>query len=178
MPLSDATPTVTAHLYYDQLRQAEEERTFYRRVLDLEDAVAALPTPTRPRLQHLLEETAPDLQACFTIKTDAEGVHLRRKPKTMTRRLNRMGYLLLATIEEFHDPASGLLWYYQRDAIEKIVDGMTHEMDGKRLRVHSKDAMEGRLFILFLSMILRCAVEQACRDAHLFKKYTVAEIYR
>ncbi len=50
-------------------------------------------------------------------------------------------------------------------------------MDGKRLRVHSKDAMEGRLFILFLSMILRCAVEQACRDAHLFKKYTVAEIF-
>ena len=26
-------------------------------------------------------------------------------------------------------------------------------------------------------MMLRCAVEQACRDAQLFKKYTVAEIF-
>ena len=135
MPLAGELPAVTAHLYYDQLRQAEEERTFYRRVLDLEEAVAALPTPTRPRLQRLLDERAPDLRACFTLETDATGVHLRRKPKTMARRLNRMGYLLLATTEELTDPAAGLLWYHQRDAIEKIIDGMKHEMDGKRLRV-------------------------------------------
>jgi len=176
MPLPGETPPVTVHLYYDPVRQADEERSFYRRVLDLEDAVTALSTPTRASLQRLLEAHS-DVHSCFTIETEEGHSQLRRKPHTMNRRLKRMGYLLLATTEATTDPAAGLLWYHQRDAIEKIIDGMKHEMDGKRLRVHSKEAMEGRLFVLFLAMILRCAVEQACREAQLFKKYTVAEIF-
>ena len=176
MPLPGEAPPVTVHLYYDPVRKADEERSFYQRVLDLEDAATALPTPTRLSLQRLLE-TAADVRSCFTIKTVDGHNQLRRKPHTMHRRLKHMGYLLLATTEETTDPAAGLLWYHQRDAIEKIIDEMKHEMDGKRLRVHRKEAIEGRLFVLFLAMILRCAVEQACSDAQLFKKYSVAEIF-
>lgn len=176
LPLSMETSQLTAHVYYDQTRHAEEECAFYRRVLDLEDAVTALTAPTRVQVQRLLEQSGRDLRTCFAVTSDNGQVRLLRKPKAITRRLNRMGMLLLATTDDVVEPAIALITYRQRDVIEKVIDSMKHEMDGKRLRVHSKETMEGRIFILFLAMILRSAVEQACRDAQLFKKYTVAEI--
>jgi len=177
MPLVMDTVSLNSHIYYDHQRQVDEENTFWRRILDIEDAVAELGTSSISKVQQFLNNSAPDIRSCFEIISTDEIVQLQRKPKALSRRLNRMGFLLLATTENFTKPAACLHHYRQRDMIEKIIDSMKHEMDGKRLRVHGKEAMEGRLFMMFLAMILRCAVEQACRDAQLFKTYSVAEIF-
>ena len=44
--------------------------------------------------------------------------------------------------------------YRQKDAIEKGFDDLKNDLDMKRLRIHSNTAMEGRIFIQFVVLIL------------------------
>jgi len=168
---------LTVQVFFDPQHQVEEEQAFYRRVLDCEEAIGALTSPGTARIRQTLDEHYHDLRSCFTVETVEGATQLVRKPHAITRRLHRMGYLLLATTAPATVPVDDLRRYRLRDLIEKLIDSMKHEMDGRRLRVHSTEAMQGRLFLLFLSMILRCAVEQACREAQLLPKYTVAEVF-
>jgi len=168
---------LTVQVFFDPKRQVDEEQAFYVRLLDCEEAVGAFATPTTARVRRALDEHYRDMRSCFAIETEEGTARLARKPLAITRRLNRMGHLLLATTTPSVDPLEDLRRYRLRDLIEKLIDGMKHEMDGRRLRVHSTDAMQGRLFVLFISMILRCAVEQACREAKLLPNHTVAEVF-
>jgi len=168
---------LTVQVFFDPKRQVDEEQAFYVRLLDCEEAIGAFAAPTPARIRQALDEHYRDMRSCFTVETEEGATHLARKPQAIMRRLHRMGHLLLATTAPAVDPLEDLRRYRLRDLIEKIIDGMKHEMDGRRLRVHSTEAMQGRLFVMFLSMILRCAVEQACREAKLLPNYTVAEVF-
>lgn len=52
------------------------------------------------------------------------------------------------------DVTEALRSYRQKDVIEKGVDDLENDLDMKRLRIHSNTAMEGRIFIQFVSLIL------------------------
>jgi transposase len=53
------------------------------------------------------------------------------------------------------------------DYVEKIFDTLKNEFDGKRYRYHSKETLEGRLFIKFIALILYSAVENTMREQEL-----------
>jgi len=46
----------------------------------------------------------------------------------------------------------------------------------KRLRIHSSPAMDGRLFVQFVALILMSALRKKMRDTDLIAKYTVREL--
>jgi len=48
--------------------------------------------------------------------------------------------------------------YRRKDIIEKSFDELKYDLDMKRLRVHSEDATEGKMFITFIGLILRTYV--------------------
>ncbi len=54
-------------------------------------------------------------------------------------------------------PESILSFY--RDEVEKIFDTLKNDFDGKRLRSHSKETIDGRLFTKFIALILHSALE-------------------
>ncbi len=66
--------------------------------------------------------------------------------------------------------------YRQKDFLEKIFDVLQNEFDGKRLRSGSKDVVEGRLFLKFLSVIVHSAMRNTMREQQLFTRYTVREM--
>ena len=49
-------------------------------------------------------------------------------------------------------------------------------MDGGRLRTHSTDAASGKLFLLFISLILYSALNELMRDKKVYNKYTISEL--
>jgi len=63
------------------------------------------------------------------------------------------GYWVLLTTHE-KDTAKALFHYRQRNTIELHFDDMKNLMDCNRLRVHSEDVMQARVFINFLAMIV------------------------
>ena len=65
---------------------------------------------------------------------------------------------------------------YVNASVEKAFDNLKNDLDLKRLRVHSEDAMKGRLFIGFIALILQSHIHKVMKETDLVKKYTVEEL--
>jgi transposase len=87
-----------------------------------------------------------------------------------------MGATIFLTNHEGLEREQILTVYRQKDFLEKIFDVLKNEFDGKRLRSGSKDVVEGRLFLKFLSLIVHSAMRNTMREQQLFKQYTVREV--
>jgi transposase len=69
-----------------------------------------------------------------------------------------MGAILMLTNHTDLNREKILQLYRRKDYLEKTFDVLKNELDGKRLRGHSKDVINGRLFIKFVSLILYSAI--------------------
>lgn len=74
------------------------------------------------------------------------------------------------------DPVKTLQVYRDKDVVEKCFDDLKNQLDMKRLRMHSSVAVEGRLFIQFIALVLMSALRRDLRDSNLIEKYTVREL--
>ncbi|MGC8804366.1 MAG: IS1634 family transposase, partial [Candidatus Ratteibacteria bacterium] len=66
--------------------------------------------------------------------------------------------------------------YRRKDLVEKFFDTLKNELKDKRLRIHSQEVLEGRLFVSFLSLILYSALTRTMREKEFFKDYTAPEL--
>ena len=88
-----------------------------------------------------------------------------------------MGLMILITNEQGIGKEEVLERYRRKEMIEKIFDTLKNEMNGKRLRVHSREAAKGKFFIEFTGLILRCALLSKMRESGLNKKWTAPQIF-
>lgn len=167
---------VWAHIYYDRKRQAEEEGTFIRRLVEIEAEMTAHRFKGRKAAAACLNRLWKGANRLFTVTFRDGRVELHRKPKAMSRLVNRMGYALMLSNEEALGRDEVLLAYRRRDAVEKLFDILKNELRENRLRAHSRTAVEGRLFLCYLAMILYSSLDNAMRERELYKYYTIAEV--
>jgi transposase len=73
-------------------------------------------------------------------------------------------------------PSTVLEFYLQCDSVEKIFDTISMSFDGKRLRGHSKPAIDGRLLIKFLALIFNEAIEETVKKNESLKQYSILEL--
>lgn len=69
------------------------------------------------------------------------------------------GYWVLYTNAE-KDPSAALFAYRQRNDIELLFDDMKNIIDCNRLRVHTEQVMQGRLFINFITLVVLTALKE------------------
>ena len=82
--------------------------------------------------------------------------------------------LVLATLEH-PSHLDAILTYRCRDQIEKMFRCDKSFLDNLRMRVHSDQLMQGRLFCNFISLILATLFENRLREKGLLGKYSLAE---
>ena len=71
---------------------------------------------------------------------------------------------------------NSLLWYRSKDSLEKLFDIMKNELEEGRLWTGSKEAIQGRLFVNFLSIVLYAALSQQMKEAQLYQSFSVSEV--
>jgi transposase len=71
------------------------------------------------------------------------------------------------------DPVKALEIYRMKDTAEKAFDDLKNDLDSKRLRIHSTQAMEGRLFIQFIALILSNKIKGVMNEAGWYKNYNM-----
>ena len=81
---------------------------------------------------------------------------------------------LLST--RFKDPLEALQVYRDKDIVEKCFDDLKNSLDMKRLRMHSIETVDGRLFVQFIALIFMSALRKEMRATKLIEKYTVREL--
>jgi transposase len=66
--------------------------------------------------------------------------------------------------------------YRNKDVVEKCFDDLKNQLDMKRLRMHSSQTVEAKLFIQFIALIYTSALRNAIKSTDLDGKYTVREL--
>jgi transposase len=66
--------------------------------------------------------------------------------------------------------------YRAKDVVENSFDDLKNQLDMKRLRIHTSAAMDSRLFIQFLALILICQIRNTIKEDKILRNLTVREI--
>ena len=167
---------LTAHLFYDGRRKADEEARLIGRLVELERRAAEHKGRRRAAVARFLNQSWRGSRRLYTLTLDRGEVVLRRKSKAISRLINRMGYVIHLTNDAARERDEVLRLYARRDRVEKLFDVLKNELIEGRLRVSSREALEGRLFLAFLALVLHSLLDNAMRDRELYKQWSVAEV--
>jgi len=140
------------HLFYANSKIADEERIFKEKLARWEDTLRE-------------GKTVKDAEEYFIITDYGEGVRtVDRNHDAVDDKIRNLGYFLMMTTDMGKTPEDILDVYRRKDIIEKSFDELKNDLDMKRLRVHSEDATEGKMFIAFIGLILRTYVHNKLKD--------------
>jgi transposase len=167
---------VKYHIYSDEKKKAEGMEGLIRRLTEIEEAVRERGFRSREEVEEFIEGQFRGGSRFFEIKVREDGVWLKRKPKALSRRINLFGKMILLCSISSMDRVEVLSWYRRKDFIEKAFEVIKNEIDGNRLRVKGTDALEGRLFVMFIALILYTALSNRMKEKEMYKKYTLSEV--
>jgi len=88
-----------------------------------------------------------------------------------------IGYFLVLSTDFRKNTAEILEIYRMKDVIEKSFDNIKNHLDMKRLRIHSAQAEEGKMFLAFLALILRTHVFNTTKDYIRKKRLSLDRIF-
>ena len=168
---------VEAHLYHDERRKADEMDHLLRRLAEIEFQVESKEFWNVAAVEEHLESMFHGSRSLYKIEGQKPRFRLSRRPKAISRLMNRMGKTILLTNDKSIGRDDILMFYRRKDVVEKMFDVMKNELENGKLRVSSREAMEGRLFLTYLSLIIHSALSRIMKEKDLFKTYTMAEVF-
>lgn len=89
---------------------------------------------------------------------------------------NNIGWFVLIS-NDIKDATEALCAYRQKDAVEKNFDDLKNDLDMKRLRNHTNAAMEGCIFIQFISLILTTYLKRVMEKNSWTRSHNLQEIF-
>ena len=131
------------HLFYANSKIADEERIFKEKLARWEESLRE-------------GKAVKDAEDYFIVTDHGEGIRtVERNHDAIDDKIRNLGYFLMMTTDRGKTPEDMLDVYRRKDIIEKSFDELKNDLDMKRLRVHSEDATNGKMFIAFIGLILR-----------------------
>jgi len=168
---------VEAHLYHDERRKADEMDHLMRRLVEIESQVERKEFWNVAAVEGHLESVFRGSRSLYEIEGQRPRFRLSRRPKAISRLMNRMGKTILLTNDKTIGRDDILMFYRRKDVVEKMFDVIKNELENGKLRVSSREAMEGRLFLTYLSLIIHSALSRIMKEQDLFKSFTMAEVF-
>ncbi len=169
---------IDAHVFFEPEVQAERMARFERIIFQIEEKAAKQSFGGRRDAFLWLSENASKLSGCFSVRTgDGGTVEIARKPRAVACASAHFGYTIVLTDKKKRSGADVLADYRSRDTAEKLFDSLKNEDGQHRLRTGIAVSAEGRLFLAFISLILRSSLEKRMREAGLLKGMTTAEFF-
>ena len=156
------------HVYYDSFKAALDEKKFDHTLYCCMEEILS---------GKRVKEHASYYEKFFFIKeTPVRGVKAEYNEEAIAEhKRNRIGWFVLAT-NDIKDKVRALEVYRNKDSVEKCFDDLKNDLDMKRIRMHSAAAMEGRIFIQFISLLITTRLKQVMNEAGWFKDYDLQEV--
>ena len=157
-----------AHVYFSFARKASESEAYYDYIDKLEkELISLLKSKTIPPRYHAIFDVSQVTPGSFTYKRDHQKVN---------NKLKSMGYFILLTDNPALTSAEVLKIYRGKDIIEKHFDQFKNDLDFGRLRTHQIKTTEGKIFVGFLSLILRSSMLNMIKRNEGTKHYTFEKV--
>lgn len=156
------------HVYYDSLKAALEEKNFDHTLYCCRQEIL--------NGKRVKEHTEYYEKFFFIKETPVRGIQVEYNEEAISEhKRNRIGWFVLAT-NSIKDKTRALELYRNKDSVEKCFDDLKNDLDMKRIRMHSAEAMEGRIFIQFISLLITSRLKHVMNEAGWFKDYDLQEV--
>ena len=100
-----------------------------------------------------------------------------RKHEEIDKETNNLGFFLMMTTDLRKTPEEVLRIYRLKDLVEKIFDVLKNQVDANRLRTHSEETSEGKIFVTFISLIFLSHIHNILREFQFKKKISLDQIF-
>lgn len=158
---------VYIHIFLDPEKKSSERMSRIQRILRLDNDLK----------ENKIDYEDNEVQKYFIIKKLKNGTFkISKNDEAIARSSLNDGYFLLLT-NESSDSKSILENYKLKDSIEKSFDNIKNDLDLYRLRIHSDRAMEGRIFIGFISLILASYIRRQMNIKNLYGNFTFKKLF-
>ena len=157
-----------AHIYFNNVKAAEDANSFTLKLMEwknelLSGTEKASNTWAYEKYFHIKE----------TVK---RGRQVLENDSAVQAAINvYAGFTCIITTKKM-DALTALETYRRKEIVENCFDDLKNTLDMKRLRVHSSAAMESRLFIQFIALILLNAVRNIKNQHDKLRGLTIREI--
>ena len=149
------------HLYYDSFKAAQESEALFELIERQENDLKAMEEPPEEKYHY---------DRFFYINRSKDGkLGFRKNHKAIDEALEQCGFFMIAETDFKKTSAEILEIYRNRDVIEKSFDNLKNEIDIKRTYAHSSETLKGKIFVAFISLIVRSYMLNTLKD---FKKST------
>jgi hypothetical protein len=156
------------HLYYNDLIRSEAVDRFNHQLLDCKEELES----GKPKAEH--QEIYDEF---FIITaTPVRGKKVSYNTEAVSQHINRYAGFQALLTTRFKEPLEALQVYRDKDVVEKCFDDLKNVLDMRRLRMHSIETVDGRLFVQFIALILMSELRRAMRESKLIELYTVREL--
>lgn len=157
------------HTYYDSLKAELENKKFTHRLLQCYDELASCNERSENQVfydKYFIVRDFPKRGRKVAYNEEAISKHKQ----------NNIGWFVMIS-NKTKDAAEALRAYRQKDAVEKGFDDLKNDLDMKRLRIHSNAAMDGRIFIQFIALILTAYLKSILEEHGWMRNHNLQEIF-
>jgi transposase len=158
---------VYAHIYYNVRKAQEIREELFKHVAMLRENAANHPE------KHLEDS---DYTKYLNIHREDNGEFvIHPKEDFVESELETAGWLVI--ISNTASNAKDVIKIYrEKDIVEKGFQRLKNSLDLGRLRVHSEACMQNKVFIGFISLILRSGIHNVMMDQKLYGKMTMKKL--
>ena len=155
------------HLYFNPEKYADDGKAFSRKLDVLKEELLT---------GHRVPEHERDYAKYFEVtETPKRGISVTVKQDAVQAARERYGFFVLIS-NEVKDPVTALSLYRMRDVVEKAFWNVKERLNLRRTLVSSETALEGKLFVEFISLIFVSYIQKKMEDKGLFGKYTLHDL--
>lgn len=155
------------HVYYDRERATKEHDRLLHKIIRIEDGL----------VKGTVRMDSTETRRYFSFQKNKGGTYnIHRKEEVIREQLELAGYFVILT-NDSRDAEYILNVYRTKDVVEKSFENIKDDLDLERLRIHSDEAMEGRVFIGFISLIITSYIRKIMDEQKIYRSYSLNELY-
>jgi transposase len=161
---------VFVHAYFNPVVASHARNALFCKVTELSNRVKQNPG------KHLNDA---DAKKYLTVKKNkgTDDVSVKIKEKTIASELMTKGWVVI--IGNHIDNAQDALKIYRaKDVVEKGFLRMKSCLDLARLRVHSDETMQSKIFVGFIALIITAHIHKVMLEKQLYKSWTMKKMFK
>ncbi|RLD75927.1 MAG: IS1634 family transposase [Bacteroidetes bacterium] len=166
--------TFNAHIFLNEKTKQAQKEAFLKSLLSIEQRFKNKTFESLKEYKDFRNNEIPDKFKLF-FKWRKFDKKIEKNRRAINEYLSKNGIFVMANNTDL-DRLQIIDYYRSKDSIEKVFDVMKNELLGKRLRAHSKESAEGRLFVKFITSILYSSISKIMKEKALFKNYSLREL--
>jgi transposase len=159
------------HVFYNDMKATAIKNQLYGHVRQLVQEAEA-----DPRNRKLKEQFDRYLIIRKSEKQEI-GYTVNFREDVIADELAHAGWLVTVS-NHIQDAAEAIGIYREKDVVEKGFLRIKHSLGLDRLRVHSQQAMESKVFVGFIALILSSHIHRTMLDTGLYKAMTMKDLIR